>query len=37
MKVFYKQEEHLTNFLVSYASQLGGTLLLKKLKYFEVM
>ena len=37
MKVFYKREEHLTKFLVSCATQLEGALLLKKLKYFEVM
>ena len=37
MELLYEQEEHVRKSLVICATQLAGGLLLKKLKYFEVM
>ena len=37
MKLYYEQENHVRKFLVICATQLAGGILLKMLKYLEVM
>ena len=37
MELWYEQEYHVRKSIVTYAAQLAGGLLLKMLKYFEVM